>query len=165
MSSGRRILEEGNKLHVFPKGFRYIMGDNNDRTQISVGSSDVALYSRPARQQKLVPTQPQLRVTATIHEGRWGASHQQAVMKFPTCWTGKSLDSSTIKSHGAHDGLLDVSQNASILLPQLMYQAEFHLGDIPRMRNSDFILSNGDDSMASFTPTSSQASTSARSLG
>jgi hypothetical protein len=23
-------------LHVFPKGFRYIMGDNNDRTQISV---------------------------------------------------------------------------------------------------------------------------------
>jgi hypothetical protein len=38
-----------------------------------------------------------------------------------------------------------------ILLPQLMYQAEFHLGDIPKnAKPSDFILSNGDDSMASF---------------
>jgi hypothetical protein len=65
------------------------MGDNNDRTQISVGSSDVALYSRPARQQKLVPTQPQLRVTL------WGASHAASRAEFPTCWTGKSLNSST----------------------------------------------------------------------
>jgi hypothetical protein len=32
-----------------------------------------------------------------------------------------------------------------------MYQAEFHLGDIPKnAKPSDFILSGGDDSMASF---------------
>jgi hypothetical protein len=28
-------MRKGNSLHVFPKGFRYIMGDNNDRTSAS----------------------------------------------------------------------------------------------------------------------------------
>jgi hypothetical protein len=65
-------------------------------------------------------------------------------------WTGKSLDSSTIKKHMAH--MTDFStcpKTHPILLP-MMYQAEFHLGDIPKnAKPSDFILSN-DDSMASF---------------
>jgi hypothetical protein len=52
-----------------------------------------------------------------------------------------------------------------ILLPQLMYQAEFHLGDIPRMRNLRFHLVERGRLDGVFPPTSSQASTSARSLG
>jgi hypothetical protein len=72
---GDGYLKKGNKLHVFPKGFRYIMGDNNDRTQISVRSSDVALYSRPARQQNLFYTTPTSRHCHRYMKDGRSASH------------------------------------------------------------------------------------------
>jgi hypothetical protein len=38
-----------------------------------------------------------------------------------------------------------------ILLPQLMYQAEFHMDGIPKdAKPTDFVLANGDATMASF---------------
>jgi hypothetical protein len=128
------------------------MGDNNDRTQISVGSSDVALYSRPARQQNLFLHNPNF-ASLPPRYMKDGRCPHASVAKFPTCWTGKSLDSSTIKSHGAHDGLLDNHASDTVASadvsggiplgrhPQRMRKLRFHLVERGRLDMSfhDFI--------------------------
>jgi hypothetical protein len=151
---GDGYMEKGNKLHVFPKGFRYIMGDNNDRTPgfskdratwhcivDHHGKKNMFLHNP-----KFVSLPPRF-----LADGRECLSWQ-AVMTFPTCWTGKSLDSSNHKEHMAYRTNYSTCPDTHpILLPQLMYQAEFHMDDIPKnAKSSDFILSNGDASMASF---------------
>jgi hypothetical protein len=151
---GDGYIKKGNKLHVFPKGFRYIAGDNNDRTP-SFGDDRASwhcIVDQPGNK-NLFLHEPKFSSLPprVLQDGRECLSWQ-AVMKLPTCWTGKSLDSDNHKKHMAY--MTDFStcpDTHPILLPQLMYQAEFHMDDISKnAKPSDFILSNGDVTMASF---------------
>lgn len=152
---GDGYMKKGNKLHVFPKGFRYIAGDNNDRTP-GFGSDRASwhcIVDNNGHKKNLFLHDPKFSSLPPrfLKDGRECLSWQ-ANFKFPTCWTGKSLDSTNHKDHMAFmTSFSKCPDTHPILLPQLLYQAEFHLGDIPKNAvASDFVLANGDSTMASF---------------
>jgi hypothetical protein len=151
---GDGYMRRGNKLHAFPRGLRYIMGDNSDRTPSL--SRDRASWHCIVDQ----PGTKNLFLSAPKHaslppryapDGRECVSWQ-ANFNFPNCWDGRSLDSDDHKSHMAF--MLNFSEcpkSHPILVPQLLFQVEFHLGAVPKdARAADFVLANGDATMASF---------------
>jgi hypothetical protein len=151
---GDGYIKRGHKLHVFPRGLRYIMGDNSDRTP-SLGPDRASwhcLVDHPG-EKSLFLSDPKYAglPPRTARDGRECVSWQ-ANFKFPNCWDGVSLDSPDHKAHMAY--MLDFSacpKSHPILVPQLLFQVEIHLDDIPKTaRSSDFVLANGDATMASF---------------
>jgi hypothetical protein len=154
ISIGDGYIRKGNKLHSFPRGLRVIVGDNNNRSE-RVGQgwpSWHCIVDQPGSKNLFLNKPSYSKLPPRFAPDGRECVSWQANMLFPNCWDGVSLDAPDHKSHMAYmPNFGSCPKSHPILVPQLLFQVEFHLGDIPtNARAPDFVLSNGDVTMGSF---------------
>lgn len=151
---GDGYIRKGNKLHAFPRGLRVIVGDNSNRRERTGQGwpSWHCIVDHPGPKNLFLGNPSYSKLPPRYAPDGRKCVSWQANMLFPNCWDGTSLDSADHKSHMAYmPNFGACPKSHPILVPQLLFQVEFHLDGIPTSADAaDFVLANGDSTMGSF---------------